>query len=570
MNLQTILKPTADICDVRELYFHAEKDYDLYDGYFNLFYIEKHKKYTFIDTLEMVVSCSGYDQIQLMHDRDVIRTIDISDGGRFSFPYQEYNSGVFWFKARRVSDTASLEGFFEGSSSFECNLVELGINICTYKREKYVLRNMKSLVKWSGSDIVPVAFEHMHVFLIDNGRSLRDVDEFNELISQNKNIEVIPNNNTGGSGGFGRGMREAMKRKEELSLTHLLMMDDDAVFDPDLFTRLYGFLSFLKKEYSLICVAGALFREDYKYIQHAAGEWFEGFKVVNEHPLVDMRMYENAAALWMTGTDHEFDRYGAWWCCCYPMEVITKDNLPLPLFVHHDDIQFGMKLARTNGVVFLNGINVWHQGFELAFTGVKQYYNTRNELITMKMFYPDTSSWTIKLRLIRRIIGSLICMRYGDIELIHMGVRDYLKGILWLKKIDVEALNKAVSQTYRDIVPFKNIDDLNISDKHKIQLRSITDRYDEVITPDQLRGYYDHNKFRSSLWRKISINGWLLPAFRNSCIVTPLDTPWKPYRKRFVVLYQPADKKCAVMKKDYRWMLKSIRYCMEIVLERKF
>ena len=33
--------------------------------------------------------------------------------------------------------------------------------------------------------------------------------------------------------------------QKELGLTHLLMMDDDAVFDPDIFVRLFGFLSTL-------------------------------------------------------------------------------------------------------------------------------------------------------------------------------------------------------------------------------------------------------------------------------------------------------------------------------------
>ena len=198
-----------------------------------------------------------------------------------------------------------------------------------------------------------------------------------------------------------------------------------------------------------------------------------------------------------------------------------------------------MKLAERNGVVFLNGINVWHQGFELSFTGVKQYYNTRNELISMKMFYPDTSLKAVKIRLIKRIIGSLICMRYGDIELIYKAVIDYMKGIQRLRDTDIEALHKEVSEIYKTIVPFKSICDLNISDRHRLELEKLADRYNEVITPDQLREYYDHKKYESGIWKMISINGWFLPAYRSTSIVTPLDSPWKPYRRRYVILYQP-------------------------------
>ena len=137
--------------------------------------------------------------------------------------------------------------------------MNIGVNICTYKREQYVLRNMNTLSRWmkaneafktdnaQNTGSTPEASGHIHVFIIDNGKSLGDCKEFTDLIASTNNIEVIPNDNSGGAGGFSRGMIEAMNRREELSLTHLLMMDDDAVFDPDLFTRLYGFLSFLKK-----------------------------------------------------------------------------------------------------------------------------------------------------------------------------------------------------------------------------------------------------------------------------------------------------------------------------------
>lgn len=572
MNVQTILFPDPNICDVEELYFHKDGDWLCFDGYFNLFYLEKHHRYCNIDDLTLELTASGIDSVVIMHDRNEIMTISPSKVLTISLPYQKYDKGVFWFKvlkSKNSSDAFSIKGYFNVFAD-KLNDVNLAVNICTFKREAYVLRNMRSLIRWSDSDNSSEVSKHMHVFIIDNGKSLNDNREFLDLLSHNpeKNIKVIPNDNTGGTGGFSRGMLEAMHKKDELKLTHLLMMDDDAVFDPDMFVRLYGFLSCLKPEYALISVGGALFREDYKYIQHACGEWFKEFKIINEHPLVDMRNYDNATSNFMTGTDHERDRYGAWWCCCYPMEVITKDNLPLPLFVHHDDIQFGMKLAKSNGVVFLNGINVWHQGFELVFTGVKQYYNTRNELITMNMFYSDTPQMAIKFRLIRRIVGCLICMRYGDIELIHRAVLDFRKGTDWLYKINVEELNNEIASVYKNIAPFKNIDELNISSKHKEQLKKMTESYDEVITPDQLRGYYNREKYKAGLLKHITINGWLLPSVHKTCLLTPLDSPWKPYQSRYVIFYQPADKKCAIMEKNFMWFLKSIHYCMDILIHK--
>ncbi|SES37695.1 Glycosyltransferase, GT2 family [Butyrivibrio fibrisolvens] len=624
MKLQSILLPQKNICDVEELYFHRDGEWLLFNGYFNLFYLEKHHKYCDIHELSLELECKGFRKLVVMHDDTCIHE-EMIEGSRvlIKLPYDSFDKGVFWFKvllsdrplaglntdegransleSLKTDDYWDIRGGFYGKKEVieDKPRIKIGVNICTYKREPYVIRNMKSLMEWKerftseynteknnvgksdatnnnvsdslvDSDTCNNAAANLHVFIIDNGQSLSDNNEFRELmdkygVSRNM-IEVIPNSNTGGSGGFGRGMVEAMNRRTELGLTHLLMMDDDAVFDPDMLVRLYGFLSFLKKEYALISVGGALFREDYKYIQHAQGEWFENFRIINDHPLVDMRLYENAAADWMTETSHEHDRYGAWWCCCYPMEVITRDNLPLPLFVHHDDIQFGMKLASENGVVFMNGINVWHQGFELAFTGVKQYYNTRNELITMKMFYPDTSAWSVKVHMIKRIVGQLICMRYGDIELIYLATRDYMKGIEWLKSIDVEALNKDITEIYKKHMPFKKIDDLGISEHHRIHLMKIADKYDRSISPLLIKGYYDHAKYQTGLLKKLTVNGWLLSATKRVCVVTPLDSPWKPFRSRHVILYQPADKKCAVMRRDYKWFWKSIKHCLWMII----
>jgi len=44
-------------------------------------------------------------------------------------------------------------------------------------------------------------------------------------------------------------MIEAIEEKERLGLTHVQLMDDDAVMDPELFVRAYGFLGMRKDEW---------------------------------------------------------------------------------------------------------------------------------------------------------------------------------------------------------------------------------------------------------------------------------------------------------------------------------
>lgn len=569
MIIQSLLFPDNNICSEEALYFHRKEGFICVDGYFNLFYLEKHHKYCRIDSLILELEIRGIKSIIVMHDREEVLRVIASDTGRLSIPlpYDKYETGVLWFEAE-LDDKSSqgdmiggcdnwyIKGDFEGYS--ECiNPVELAVNICTYKREAYVTRNMKSLAVFMGTRAIngklPEASGHMHVFIVDNGKSLNDYDEFDKLIhimddDKNRLINIILNANTGGTGGFSRGMQEAINRREELGLTHLLMMDDDAVFDPDLFVRLYGFLSTLRDEYRDITVGGALMREDYPYIQHAAGEWFTDYKVINKHPLVDMRDFDNCTADWMTGTDAEHDMYGAWWCCCYNMDAITKENMPLPIFVHHDDIQFGMKQV-DRGIVFLNGICVWHQGFELVYPGVKQYYNMRNTLITMDMFERDRLEKTYRFWAIRRYIGMLISYRYADCEFVYRGFKDFQKGRDWLLASDPESIHKELMETYRNKCGMRPIEDIGLSSEEYAYVKS---QIRNDFSESDLREYYTPDRFRGPVSKKITINGWFLPSKKGVKVITPLDSPWDVYRYKRVLLYEPATGNGAVMKRSMK------------------
>lgn len=592
MRLQSILLPNENICDVEEMYFHRKGEWLLFNGYFNLFYLEKHHKYCDIGELSLDLECKGFRKLVVMHD-DMEICSKALEGERVSIrlPYASCDRGVLWFKMQLCTGMEDgqwdLKGGFNaqkdaggvagvegakgvgnaGGAEDVGAQVRLGINICTYKREPYVSRNMRTLIEWAeetrnqGPDAALFdgrsdVSKNMRVFIIDNGQTLGDNAEFRDLLSKassvRKMIKVIPNANTGGTGGFSRGMQEAMDRRSELGLTHLLMMDDDAVFDPDLFVRLYGFLSMLRPEYKDITVGGALLREDYRYIQHAAGEWFTNYKVVNKHPLVDMREYANCVSDWMTGTEDEHSMYGAWWCCCYHMDAITRENMPLPLFVHHDDIQFGMKQS-DRGIVFLNGVGVWHQGFELVFPGTKQYYNMRNTLITMSMFEPELLKKTYRRFAVRRYIGMLISLRYADCEFVYRGLRDFLKGREWLAGSDPEAIHKDLMEVYRDMCGMKPLEELGLSPEEMVDVRAqIGNLGGRAISPDELRGYYTPDRFKGPLSKKITFNGWILPPRSGIKVITPLDSPWNAYRYKRVLLYEPGTGKGALMKRSWK------------------
>lgn len=586
MVLQSILY-TEKKDDDEMIYFHRDGGWILFDGYLNLFYLEKHHKYCAYNELFLELELNNVKKVQLMHDKECFEELDLETGRervrtnskigkhgfkRYSFklPYMENDKGVFWFKILPKTEEFFCQGHYSTGDNL-LNDINIGVNICTFKREKYVIRNMKSLADWINStDIDGNSFEasgKMHFFIVDNGKTLDENDEMSALLSEIGNyVEIIQNANTGGCGGFSRGMKEAISRRNELGLTHLLMMDDDAVFNSDLFVRLYGFLCTLKKEYKEITVGGALMREDYRYIMHACGEWFSDYKVINDHPLYDVRNFESCIQDFMTGTGKEHEMYGAWWCCCYHMNAITDENLPLPIFVHHDDIQFGMKQTER-GIVFLNGICVWHQGFELTFPGVKQYYNMRNTLITMNMYEPEHMKKTMLKWSIRRYIGMLISYRYADCEMIYRGLMDFLRGKKWLLETDPEAFHKNLTADYKKMNNFMDISELGLKPESLKIVNKKADEFGSTISPDLLRKYYSKGKFECSNFKKYTFNGWFLPASFKLKVITPLDSPWDTYRKKNVCLYEPGTGKGVIVRRSNKEFFKGIGQMIDMVVK---
>ncbi len=590
MKLQSILFPNSNICNEEALYLHKDESFLLFDGFFNLFYLEKHHKYCLIDKLSLELELRGISKIVLMHDRDVLKEVGIEktfisgierlkdQGGdterntrvSIELPYNEYERGVFWFKAQIADDREEffLQGHYDGYGKSEVKTPEIAVNICTFRREAYVTRNMRSLVSFLNEKDLDGRYqevkEHMRVFIIDNGQTLLNDTDFLDATKgflsddeQTSKIRVIPNANTGGTGGFSRGMQEAMNLREKLGLTHILMMDDDAVFDPDMFVRLYGFLFMLKKEYEGITVGGALMREDFRYIQHAAGEWYKEFRVMNDHLIVDLRSFDTCTGKWMTTPENEHPVYGAWWCCCYHMDAVTKEKMPLPIFVHHDDIQFGLSNL-DRGIVFLNGICVWHQGFELVFPGVKQYYNMRNTLITSYFNEPGFLKRKMKLWSIKRYIGMLISYRYGDCHFVYRGMMDFLKGKEWLLSTDPESLHKELMREYASICPKLPYD----------QIEKYVKNIDNKLSPAQVREYYTRERFKGTLPKKISFNGWFLPADNEIKVITPLDSPWDTYRHKNILLYEPGSGNGYLAKRSnkefFKGLLRMLRMCIAI------
>ena len=582
--LQNILHPGNAFSKEEQVYFHRSADGNIYDldGYFNLFYIEKHKKYMAIEKVAVQLNLVGFSSVTLMHDRDEIESFSIANPEKetrqtFEFPYESYDEGVFWVRLTKADngsekigkipsavDCIRFDGRFFGEIKSK-RLANVLVDICTYKREKYVTRNMIHLVEFlENSENVDIA-NSLEVAIIDNGRTLNEYDDLNDIIKEHGSITVYPNPNTGGAGGFTRGMKEAIAQKEEKCFTHVLLMDDDASFDTEMFVRLFGVLWSLREEYKDITVGGAIFRDDYTYIQFASGEWFEDLELINYLKNMDMRSYTECTQKEMCTTKNELTRYCGWWCCCYSLNVVTSDNLPLSLFIHFDDIEYEVRNRQAgNPVMLLNGIGVWHKPFESEFQRAKIYYNSRNKLICASLREPSAIRNYFEKKLRRELTGCLMNHRYLDMHLIYMGVRDFFKGTEWLESLDFEEFHKEISKYVKE-----SITNITLDDFEKLGFADLKDEVKKFITD----GISDSEVFRASnkpivrvpLIKKITLNGSLCPMKTGAVVITTRDSLWeKGYGYRKYLFVEKDNNQIMYVKHDPKEFLEMIRIYLEL------
>ncbi|MDX1958790.1 MAG: glycosyltransferase [Leptospiraceae bacterium] len=320
------------------------------------------------------------------------------------------------------------------------NEVRVAICICTFKREEYVMRNMKILETTIFKD--PLVKNSFKVFISDNGRTLKN--EF----KNHKNILVFPNINSGGAGGFTRGLIEASK--DNFQPTHILFMDDDVLFEEETFYRLKNLLSILKDQF----VGGAFFVYDEPNIQYEAGAIWKMSGAIPQRHKLDMKKPTSL----LSNLSEPFSSYNGWWFSCFPISTFKDGkNFPYPFFIKGDDMEFGLRNKKE--WVFLNGISVWHESLEKKYSDMTAYYFIRNYSIVNSIHFDSFRILRILFFFIKEILREILSFKYNTAKIICMGMEHFLEGPEFLKNSDPEENNKLVREKcYKlgtGIIPYK-------------------------------------------------------------------------------------------------------------------
>ncbi len=264
--------------------------------------------------------------------------------------------------------------------------------------------------------------------VVDQGSDKLMADEALGIAARNAmasgRLLIIEQANLGGSGGFTRGIMEALREEGASACTHVLLMDDDILFEPRLLSRLVAFLSRLPED----AVVGGSMVDMMR--PHHMFAYSERFNCQTAHC---ERLYPNSLDLRERSQLTEFEKapdgnYNGWFICCFPRSAFDKHGLPLPVFVRSDDCEFGLRLcSRGFPLVHMPALFVWHEPFWLKRRAWIEVYTLRNHLIVANVS-SQRYRWFLAIKRLGEFWYYVGTYQYGMAYACCMAIESYLEG----------------------------------------------------------------------------------------------------------------------------------------------
>jgi galactofuranosylgalactofuranosylrhamnosyl-N-acetylglucosaminyl-diphospho-decaprenol beta-1,5/1,6-galactofuranosyltransferase len=517
--------PSLDLCTEEQMYVRYTEgvryDYEastlifdkkgraFFDTYFNSLSVGKYKRHTVIEALQFRIAGNGKFKIsfrnnrlgfssRLLYDKTIELHSNVEQIIDLSF-YQDLDGGMLFFHCECLSEAGTLTDLAFVTPQLPKARVRMGIVITHFKREKYVLNAIKRLKELL---TMQEYANSIKLIIVDNSNTLPHEDfDF---------VEVIPNKNYGGSGGFTRGLMQLMQE----NFTHCLFMDDDASCELESIRRTYTFLQYAN--HPRLSIAGALLMENVQFIQYENGGSYSNGIVTPLKIQYDMR----SAEVLLHNEKEERVDYGAWWFFAFPIAEISV--LSFPFFVRGDDITFSIQ--NDLRIITLNGICSWGEDFTHKIAAMERYMTMRSTLQMAIINNPSQRSKKEALSFFRRqVIYNVKNYNYDRAQLMCEAMRDVLKGnSFWLQNINM--------------------------DKRRAELQKLVQNEKTQLIADINRIASGVIGGKETLFRKfvrvLSLNGHLLPESVVKKDTYKLNryqenTPGNAFRKQTILYYDP-------------------------------
>jgi galactofuranosylgalactofuranosylrhamnosyl-N-acetylglucosaminyl-diphospho-decaprenol beta-1,5/1,6-galactofuranosyltransferase len=331
------------------------------------------------------------------------------------------DEGWIWLEAVATSVGADLRDIVWRSSTPLRRGMTATVAITTFDREAdclALLGRFASDRSWERSVD--------RILVVDQGtRPLTSADGFAHVErALGARLRIVRQANLGGSGGFSRGMVDAV---EETDSSFVLLLDDDVRLEPEAIARLLSFAS--RTTESTIVGAHMLSLVDRTRL-HSFGErvsrrgfwWGPAEPALSEIDLA-ANTVDNTPTL-SRRIDVDFN---GWWMCLLPSRLIRESGASLPFFIKWDDAEVGLR-AKALGIptVTLPGAALWHMPWTAKDDGLdwQAYFQLRNRIVTALLH----GGRGVLASSLAQDVNHVLCAQYGSVRVRNTALRDVLSG----------------------------------------------------------------------------------------------------------------------------------------------
>ncbi len=405
--------------------------------YFNAFPASYWWRWTPLDTVELRLAVDGECRVDIYRSTADGSQVHVSgevlsgEGGhlaRYRLPLHHFtDGGWYWFDLTTADeDVTVLEaGWYAGVDA--PGRAAVAIAITTFNRPDDCVAALAAL---GGDPLVTQALEA--VIVTDQGdRKVRDAAGYRAAAaSLGDKLRIHDQPNLGGSGGFARGMHEALTGTD---CEQILLLDDDIMVEQDSVLRLIAFYRFTEDP---AIVGGHMLNLQKRSQLRAMGEvvdrdrfvWMPAPDVSYDHDFAAKPLRSKRSAKLHQRIDSD---YNGWWMCLIPRVIAEKLGLPLPLFIKWDDSEYSLRAqAAGHPTISLPGAAVWHMPWSDKDDAKdwQAYFHLRNRLVVAALHGDFTRPTAMIKSNLRATLAHLVSLEYSTVALQLMAVRDFLKG----------------------------------------------------------------------------------------------------------------------------------------------
>lgn len=345
----------------------------------------------------------------------------------FDLPVRSFvDGGYYWFDLACAQSEATLvEAEWSVAVGEDWRGGRATVGITTFNRPTYCLDQIRAVGE---NDYVQEALDR--VVVVDQGTDLvQDQPGFDDIAaSLGDLLHIVRQPNLGGSGGFSRAMLESLA---STSSDYVLLLDDDAISEPEAILRAVRFADFAVTP---TIVGGGMLHLDERAVLYTQGEVWDvrkSWMVASgdseyDHDFAEDTLRETPELHRRLNAD-----FNGWWMCLIPAEILRSIGLSLPVFLKFDDIEYSLRAARHGfPTVSLPGVAVWHLAWhdKDPTRTWEEYFIHRNRIITGLLHSDVPRGGYLPLHSFLGDLKLLFMLQYSTVRLRHQAIADVFAG----------------------------------------------------------------------------------------------------------------------------------------------